>query len=86
LDENGFYQVEFKFEASPDLKNFFIGEIPIKHKEGFDYAWTNYEKVRDPNSGKPAHRPVEAYIEQIFEYGNFGALGIGTGLNPTPPP
>jgi hypothetical protein len=86
LDDQGFYQVEFKFAASPGREKFFIGEIPITLKQGWDYAWVNYEKVRDPDSGKPAHRPVEAYIEQVYEYGNFGSLGIGTGLNPTPPP
>jgi len=85
LDQNGVYQMEFKFAASPGMQNFLVGEIRIPLKQGWDYLWVAYEEQDDLASGKFAARAEEVYVERVYEYGNFGDLGIGVGLVPTVP-
>ena len=84
LDQSGFYQVEFRFAASPQLSNFKVGEIPITLKMGWDYIWVSYEPQTDDDSHKLALRPAEVYVEQLYREGDFGGLGLGTGMTPNP--
>lgn len=81
----GTYQVEFKFAASPELRNFKVGDITVGLKRGWDYIWVVYDKELDSNSKKLAVNPSEVYVERVYREGNFAALGIGTGLEPLIP-
>jgi hypothetical protein len=85
LDQQGNYQVDFKFASSPELRDFKVGEITVGLKRGWDYIWVSYEKQSDADSGKLALRPSEVHVERVYREGNFAALGIGTGLVPTVP-
>lgn len=85
LDQNGFYQVDFKFAASPELRNFTVGDITVLLKRGWEYVWTAYEKKVDDASFKVATVPSEVYVEQVYRDGDFSTLGIGTGLVPVIP-
>lgn len=84
-DSEGFYQVEYKFSASPELSIFQVGDITVELKRGWHYLWVTYEKQVDEAVGKYAQRPAEVHIERVYLTQNFTLLGIGTGLIPVPP-
>jgi hypothetical protein len=40
-------------------------------------CWDNSAMLLDPSRGAEKGRLVAAYVEQVYEYGNFALLGIG---------
>ena len=40
--------------------------------------WVRYEDAEDAAARAIVKKPVAAYVEKVYEEGNFGLLGIGT--------
>lgn len=76
------WQVSFHFAHSPTKTNISIGGIfTIAEKRGWEYLWIRYEDgVTTDGTGKKSliKRPTAAYVEKVYEHGNFADLGIGT--------
>ncbi|MBC7326197.1 MAG: hypothetical protein H5T99_12950, partial [Moorella sp. (in: Bacteria)] len=70
--------ITFKFAASPNKTNITIGDITGIAKKGWEYLWVLYEDAEDTNAQRLVKRPVAAFVEQVYPYGDFSQLGIGT--------
>jgi hypothetical protein len=55
--------------------DFVVPDLSIPYKRGWDYLWVQYE--RRPSGGTIASRPVAAYVEEVYEDGDFSLIGIG---------
>ena len=53
-----------------------VGDITGIDKKGWEYLWVRYADAEDQNV--LVKRPIAAYVEQVYESGNFALLGIGT--------
>jgi len=72
------WEITYKFAGSPNRTNIIIGDITVASKTGWEYLWVRYSDGDDAASKKLVKRPVEAYVEQVYEDGDFSELGIGT--------
>jgi len=72
----GDWEIAFKFSASPNITGKTIGSITNIAKKGWEYLWVRYDNDTDTNAKVLIKKPVAVYIEQVYEYGNFGGLGI----------
>lgn len=75
-DDN--WEITFNFAASETKSGLVVGDIAIPQKRGWEYLWVRYGQDADANA--IAEVPKAAYVEQVYEYGEFSALGIGTGI------
>ena len=73
----GDWEIAFRFAASPNATNLTIGEITGINKKGWEYLWVRYADAVDDTAGALVKRPVAAYVERVYESGNFALLGIG---------
>jgi len=72
----GDWEITFRFAASPNRWNLAVGQIAGIRKRGWEYLWVRY--VDDEDEGVLVKRPAAVYVEQVYEYGDFRRLGIGT--------
>jgi len=72
------WEITFRFAASPNRRDIAVGSITGIDKSGWEYMWVTYEDAEDEDSGRLVKRPVAVYVEQVYEYGDFSRLGIGT--------
>lgn len=70
-------EITFFFEASPNKYNYTVGNISVTQKRGWEYQWVRYLKEESEN--RIVEKPDGVYIEQMYEWGNFAQLRIGTG-------
>jgi len=70
------WEITFRFAASPNAWNLTVGDITGICKRGWEYLWVRYADGED--QGEPVKRPAAVYVEQVYEYGDFRGLGIGT--------
>jgi hypothetical protein len=71
------WEVSFKFAASPNVTGLSVGDITGIAKKGWEYLWVRYNDQEDTVAKVLVKRPVAAYVEQVYGYGNFAGLGIG---------
>ena len=76
--EDDDWEITFRFAASPNRTNISVGPITGISKKGWEYLWVRYADVEDAGSNTLVKQPMAAYVEQVYEYGNFATLGIGT--------
>ncbi len=79
------WEITFEFAGRPnnddirgDLKPWFESHgfnqpIPVK---GWEYVWIRY--VKKENNGRAVLAPAYVVVEQVYQYGDFSELGIGT--------
>ena len=85
-DQNYKFKVDYKFAASPTLKNIWIGktakgvEVKVPKKLGWEYIWVEFEPVvvNHSQSGKVK----AAHLEAVYLTGDFRRLHIGEGPEP----
>jgi hypothetical protein len=66
----------FKFACQPNQT--FIEICPgliVPSKKGWEYLWVSYKNVND--AGQLTQKPFYAFVEQIYDYGDFRKIGIG---------
>ena len=73
---NGDWEITFKFAASPNATSLTVGTMTGIAKKGWEYLWAMYGKTE--SNGRVVQEPVAAYVEQVYEWGSFSNLGIGT--------
>src|SRR5690606_2762089 len=71
------WEITFKFAASPNASGLVVGEITGITKKGWEYLWVRYADAEDTDAHVLVKKPVAAYVEQVYPYGNFAGLGIG---------
>jgi hypothetical protein len=71
------WEITFRFAASPNVAGLSLGSITGISKEGWNYLWVRFTDDEDATAKALIKRPVAAYVEQVYPYGNFSGLGIG---------
>jgi hypothetical protein len=71
------WEITFRFAASPNVAGLSLGSITGISKEGWQYLWVRFIDDEDPTAKALIKRPVSAYVEQVYSYGDFSNLGIG---------
>jgi len=72
------WEIAFRFAASPNRTGLAVGDITGIAKNGWEYLWVRYEDQEDAAAKALVKRPVAAYVERVYEGGDFSDLGIGT--------
>lgn len=72
------WEITFRFAASPNVTNLSLGNITVAAKEGWHYLWVRFADDEDNAAHTLIKKPIAAYVEQVYEYGDFSGLGIGT--------
>lgn len=70
-------ELTYRFAVSPNMSGIWVGDIGPIWKPGWAYLWVRYEDQADDNAGALVKRPIGVYVEQVYHYFNFSALGIG---------
>ena len=70
------WELTFRFAASPNVANLQLGNITGIQKEGWQYLWVRYADDEDTTAKTLIKRPVSAYVEQVYPYGDFSLLGL----------
>jgi hypothetical protein len=72
------WEITFRFAASPNVTGLSLGSITGIDKEGWHYLWVRFTDDEDSTAKTLIKKPIAAYVEQVYEYGDFSGLGIGT--------
>jgi hypothetical protein len=72
------WEITYRFAASPNRTGISVGPITVASKKGWEYLWVRYADEEDAGSNTLVKKPIAAYVERVYEEGNFAALGIGT--------
>ncbi len=70
------WEISYRFAASPNVSGLQIGPINGVNKKGWEYLWVRYADSEDTSAKTLVKKPFAAYVEQVYPYGNFAALGI----------
>ncbi len=70
------WEITFRFAASPNIIGLTIGPITGVAKRGWEYLWVRYADAEDQHV--LVKQPIAAYVEKVYDEGNFAGLGIGT--------
>jgi hypothetical protein len=68
--------VEYEFVRLPNLQDQVIGDITGVAKRGHDYLWVQFEDTYDSAAKVIKKVPKFVYVEQVYPYSDFSALGI----------
>jgi hypothetical protein len=74
--QDGDWEVNFSFKASPNRDDIYVNGIGPIHKRGWEYLWVYYQKAEDSGSGFTVPRPHSVYVEEVYRWGDFRVLGI----------
>lgn len=72
------WEVTYRFAASPNKTGLAVGSITGIAKKGWEYLWVLYEDAEDLAAQRLVKKPLAAYVERVYESGDFSLLGIGT--------
>jgi len=70
------WEISFKFAASPNVEDLEIGPITVASKRGWELLWVRYADAEDAAAKVLVKQPVAAYVERVYEEGDFADLGI----------
>ncbi|MCL2624921.1 MAG: hypothetical protein FWD31_14760 [Planctomycetaceae bacterium] len=71
------WDMTWEFKASPNIGGIIVSPgFPPIDKHGWDYLWLYRETVDNEESGRSIPLPRAAYVERVYLYSNFMALGI----------
>jgi len=72
------WEISFRFAASPNVTGLTVGDIQNIDKKGWEYLWIRYADEEDDAAKVLVKKPIAAYVERVYEDGDFEGLGIGT--------
>lgn len=75
---DGDWDIDFRFAGSKNATNLVIGDITVASKPGWARLWVLYDDVDDATTHRLIKKPIAAYVERVYDPGNFSLLGIGT--------
>jgi hypothetical protein len=61
--------------ASPNRTGITVGDITGISKKGWEYLWVRYADSEDAAAKAIVKKPVAAYVEKVYEVGDFGMIG-----------
>ena len=67
------WEITYRFAASPNVTGLVVGPITGIVKKGWEYLWVRYADAEDQYV--LVKRPIAAYVEQVYELGDFSGLG-----------
>jgi len=70
-----FVEVNYRFAASPNRTGITVGDIGGISKKGWEYLWVRYADSEDAAAKAIVKKPIAAYVEKVYEDGNFAVLG-----------
>ncbi|MCY2977260.1 MAG: hypothetical protein NTU79_01165 [Planctomycetota bacterium] len=70
------WEITFRFAASPNVAGLSLGAINGIAKEGWHYLWVRFTDDEDQGSHTLIKKPISAYVEQVYPYGDFSLLGL----------
>jgi hypothetical protein len=76
---NPFWEINFKFAASPNKENIKIGDITVPKKKGWEYLWVRTRPFINQEGTSRAsiwHQPWFAYVEKVYDEGEWSGMGI----------
>jgi hypothetical protein len=72
-----YYQFTFRFAESDNQDEVPIGDTGATiAKQGWEYMWIQFRDVRDDDAKTIVRRPRFAYIERVYDEGDFSVLGL----------
>ena len=72
----GDWEITFRFAASPNVTGLTVGDIVNINKKGWEYLWVRYADAEDDNAKALVKKPVAAYVEKVYDSGDFSGLGL----------
>ncbi len=70
--------VTFKFAHQKHRTSIPICDgLTVPSKKAWEYLWIAYRDTDDPDANKLVQQPDAAYVEKIYEEGNYATMGIG---------
>ena len=72
----GDWEIAFRFAGSPNMTGLVVGDITGIAKQGWEYLWVRYADFLDQAARAIVKRPVAAYVERVYPYGELNTLGI----------
>lgn len=73
---DGTREITYHFASSPNETDIAIGDITVSSKKGWEYLWVMYGD--DVSEDMPVKLPIAAYVEKVYDEGDFSSLSIGT--------
>ena len=77
---NGDWMITFNFAGSPNKTGLEVNpsaSVPLTvDKKGWEYLWVEYKEEKDTTSKKLKKVVAAAYVEKVYELGNFTVLGL----------
>jgi len=73
---SGDWEINYRFATSPNVNGLAVGDIVGISKKGFEYLWVRYADAEDSAAKALVKRPIAAYVEQVYPYGDLSLLGI----------
>lgn len=70
------WQITFSFAVSHKQTGISIGDISGISKDPWDVIWCQYEEGENNNRTETIKKVKAVHVEQVYEEGNFGTLGI----------
>jgi hypothetical protein len=70
-----FVDITYRFAASPNRTGITVGDITGISKWGWEYLWVRYADAEDATAKAIVKKPVAAYVEKVYEVGDFSAIG-----------
>ena len=70
------WEIAFRFAANPNRTGITIGDIAGINKWGWEYLWVRYADEVDAGAKMLIKKPVGAYVEKVYDEGDFSGLGI----------
>lgn len=70
-------EIRYEFLASSNAAGLAIGDITVTTKNGHDYLWVVFEPEQDGAAKKLVQRPLAAYVERVYDFGDFSTMNIG---------
>ena len=70
-------QLTFSFEAAPNVTGLAVGGITGIAHSGHDHVWFDFATEKDSSNNRISSKPIAAYVEEVYQTGNFSLLSIG---------
>lgn len=71
------WSIEFGFGYVPNAVNIPVGDaITVDAKDGMDLLWAFYGEVNDDDAKALVKQPLSAYVERVWERGDFSTLSL----------
>jgi hypothetical protein len=74
-----YYTMTFRFGEEHNVTDLSVSGIDgTITKEGWQYLWYAYDEQLASSGKQATYQPTAAYVERVYDYGDFSVLNIGT--------